>query len=33
MKITKFPVGNYGIIVDNLDLDNINSDDCIMIVF
>jgi alpha-ketoglutarate-dependent taurine dioxygenase len=27
MKITKFPVGNYGIIVDNLDLDNINSDD------
>ena len=27
MKITKFPVGNYGIIIDNLDLDNVTDEE------
>jgi alpha-ketoglutarate-dependent taurine dioxygenase len=27
MKVTKFPVGNYGIIIDDLDLDNITNDE------
>jgi hypothetical protein len=27
MRVTKFPVGNYGIIIDDLDLNNITSDE------
>jgi alpha-ketoglutarate-dependent taurine dioxygenase len=27
MKVTKFPVGNYGIIIDGLDLDNMTSEE------
>lgn len=27
MKVTKFPVGNYGVIIDDLDLDNITNEE------
>ena len=27
MKITKFPVGNYGVVIDGLDLDNITAEE------
>ena len=27
MKVTKFPVGNYGIIIDNLDVNNMSAEE------